>query len=214
MKDIKNLFRWALPVTQRASSMLRCRKHFGKSPAGSNYPFVEPFSKFSYTSRIIVGYNVSFLQGAIVLADKIGLIEIGDNSTICRYSVVQSVGGNILIGRNSVIGDLCSVYGQGGLKIGEHVMISSGVRIVPNQHTFDDLNQPIAVQPCRSYGIIIKDDVWVGTNATILDGITVGTGAVIGAGSIVTNDVPDFAVVAGVPARILRYRTDSVHLKA
>lgn len=194
-------------ATRRFLSISRCRKRFGRLHTNSNYPTVEGLCKFSHTGRIRVGRNTSFLQGAVVLADSAGSIEIGDNSAICRYSVVQSVGGNIQIGPNSVIGDFCSVYGQGGLKIGSHVMISSGVRIIPNQHSFTDLTQPIASQPCYSCGITIQDDVWIGANATILDGVNIGTGVVVGAGSVVTRSVPDFAVVAGVPAKLLKYRT-------
>jgi len=179
---------------------------FAKLHGTASYPRIDALCEFRYPGRIAVGRNVKFLRGAIVSADPIGWIEINDDSAIARYAVVQTVGGTITIGRNSAIGDFCSLYGQGNLTIGNDVMIAAGVRIIPNSHTFDDPLISIGDQPCRALGIIIRDGVWVGANAIILDGVTVGAGAVIGAGSVVTKSVPPYAIVAGVPAKVIKYR--------
>jgi len=186
--------------------ILYYRVRFGKLYPKASYPKIEPCCQFGCSKRIILGSNVSFLWGAVIIADATGRIEIGDNSTLCRYSILQSVGGVISIGTDSLVGDFCNLFGQGSLTIGNHVMISSGVRIIPNQHTFNDPSMPINQQPCFSQGIVIKDGVWVGANCCILDGVTVGTGAIIGAGSIVTKDVPDYAIAVGVPAKVIRMR--------
>jgi acetyltransferase-like isoleucine patch superfamily enzyme len=119
---------------------------------------------------------------------------------------LQSAGGKIIIGTNTTIGDFCSLYGQGSLKIGNDVMIASCVQIVPNQHTFSELALPISRQPCQALGIQIHDECWIGTNTVILDGVEIGRGAIVGAGSVVTRNVPPYAIVAGVPSKILRFR--------
>lgn len=189
-----------------ASNVLKYRIRFGKLHTAAKYPRLEAHCQFRYPDRILLGSEVKFLRGAVILADPTGIIEIGDKSTICRYSVVQSVGGIIRIGTNSLVGDFCNLFGQGNLTIGDNVMIAAGIRIVPNQHTFDDPVIPIGDQPCRSRGIIIEDGVWIGVNACILDGVTIGSGAVVGAGSVVTKDIPKYAVAAGVPAKVIKYR--------
>lgn len=186
--------------------MLQYRTCFGKLYPQANYPQIEALCQFKCARRIFLGSNVKFLRGAVILADSTGHIEIGAESTICRYSIVQSAGGVISIGIDSLVGDHCNLFGQGNLTIGNHVMIASGVRIVPNQHTFENPLTPIGQQPCRSVGIVIKDDVWIGVNAVVLDGVTIGTGAIIGAGSVVTRDIPDYAIAAGVPAKVMKFR--------
>lgn len=185
---------------------LWARRRFSRLHDGASFPRIEPLCEFSDDVRICLGDGVEFLRGAVVLANGGGTIEIGNHSKVCRYSVVQAAGGFIRIGYQSCIGDHCSLYGQGGLIIGNKVMVASGVRIVPNAHTFGDISLPIADQPCCAKGIEIGDGVWIGLNAIVLDGVRVGAGAIIGAGSVVTKDVPAYAIVVGTPARVLRYR--------
>ena len=84
--------------------------------------------------------------------------------------------------------------------------IASHASIVGFNHGFDDPNVPIHAQKHYSAGIVIEDDVWIGANAVILDGVTVGKGAVIAAGAVVSKDVPPLAIVAGVPAKVVRRR--------
>ena len=93
-------------------------------------------------------------------------------------------------------------------------MLASGVRVVPNAHTFDILEVPIRCQPCHGSGIKIQDDVWVGTNAVILDGVEIGKGSVIGAGAVVTKSVPAGSIVVGVPGRVIRNRKVNISIKS
>jgi acetyltransferase-like isoleucine patch superfamily enzyme len=99
------------------------------------------------------------------------------------------------------------LYGQGGLTIGNNVLIASHCTIVPVNHTFSDPARPIQEQAETRQGIRIEDDVWIASHVTILDGVTVGRGAVIAAGAVVTKDVPPYAIVGGVPAKVLKDRT-------
>lgn len=98
----------------------------------------------------------------------------------------------------------------GVAKIGKDVMMGPNVMIISQNHAFSDLTRPMNVQGEEtSMPVIIEDDVWVGARAIILPGRRIGKGAIIGAGSVVTNDVPNYAIVGGNPARVLRYRASS-----
>ena len=143
----------------------------------------------------------------MVLADERGRIELGDDSIICRFTVAQSLGGVIRIGKRTAIGDFCNLYGYaGGVDIGDDVMVASGCRIVASAHGTDNLALPMVAQLSTYRGIKIANDVWLGTNAVVLDGVDIGQGAIVGAGAVVTKNVPPFAIVVGVPARVLKYR--------
>src|SRR6266568_477835 len=114
---------------------------------------------------------------------------------------VRSSGMKVSIGKGSVINHGCLLYTTGGLVIGENVSISSGVWLVTGTH---DMNDPQFVDLYKP--ILIGDYVWIGMRATILAGITIGEGAVVMAGAVVTHDVPPYAVVGGVPARVISQR--------
>jgi acetyltransferase-like isoleucine patch superfamily enzyme len=170
-------------------------------------PRVEKYCTFVEPSRIFAAAGVEFRQGAIVRADPLGKITIGRSSVIGRYAIVESVGGEITIGERVLISDMTNIYGQGGLFIDDDVMIACGSRVIPNEHTFQSPGVPVSKQPCTSSGIRIESGVWIGANVCILDGVTVGEGAVVGAGAVVTRNVPAYGVVAGIPARLIKYRT-------
>jgi acetyltransferase-like isoleucine patch superfamily enzyme len=135
-----------------------------------------------------------------------GTIEIGKNCEIYDYAMLLSWGGYIKIGDDCSVHPYCVIYGQGGTEIGNGVRIAAHVVIIPSNHKFNDRNTFIYQQGEASLGIRIGDDVWIGTGARILDGVTINRGAVIGAGAVVTKDVPEYAVVAGVPAKVIKYR--------
>lgn len=99
--------------------------------------------------------------------------------------------------------------------IGNYCSIAPNVTIGPGEHLVDMISTKVSVMEEAGYKIdlikspvVIKNDVWIGANVVVLRGVTVGNGAVLAAGAIVTRDVPDFAIVGGIPARIIRYRFD------
>lgn len=115
-------------------------------------------------------------------------------------------GEGIVIGNNSGIG--VNAHVRGPLTIGNDVMMGPDVIILTQNHKFDDVTIPMYKQGYEKKEVIIGNDVWIGTRAIILSGITIGNGAIIAAGAIVTKSVPDFAIVGGNPARIIKYRGD------
>lgn len=94
----------------------------------------------------------------------------------------------------------------GDIVFGNHVMIGPKTVIWGRDHGME-LGRPMKHQPHTKAPIRIGDDVWIGANATILKGVTIGSGTVVGAGAVVTRDVPDYAIVAGNPAKVVKYRT-------
>jgi acetyltransferase-like isoleucine patch superfamily enzyme len=110
----------------------------------------------------------------------------------------------IRVGRDSLIGEMNVIRGQGGVTIGDRVYTSPMVQIVAVNHVFQDPSRPFVEQGITAEGVRIEDDVWIGSGAVITDGVTVGRGAVVAAGAVVTKDVPPHTVVGGVPARVIR----------
>jgi len=119
-------------------------------------------------------------------------------------------GWELEIGHNSGLGINCDVPFD--LKIGDDVMMGPDVFIVGNNHRFDDLNIPMRLQGNQeSRPVRVGDDVWIGAKVIILPGLTIGKGAIIGAGAVVTKDVPPYAICVGNPARVIRFRGDTPH---
>ena len=114
--------------------------------------------------------------------------------------------GRISIGPNTYIGPTSVLFGAGGIEIGEGALISPAVVITSQQHSFEDRDTDIRDQPLRFAPVTIERDVWIGANATILPGVRLGHGCVVGAGAVVAKDVPPMTVVVGVPAQVARER--------
>lgn len=178
-----------------------CRTHSG----GWRLAWAEPGARVLGGSNVFLGRRCRLLRGAQLSAGQ-GNIRVGEGSFIGRYAVVQALGGSIEIGSHSGIGDFCSVYGQGGLTIGDDVLMASGVRIMTEEHFLDSGHSAVARANSKARATHVRDGSWLAANCVVLAGVTVGRGAVVAAGAVVTRDVPDYAVVAGVPARLIRYR--------
>ncbi len=130
--------------------------------------------------------------------------QIGPNVAIFMGQHVQMGkvrNQKVSIGENTVINWDCLLFITGGVVIGKNVSISAGVWLITGTHNINDPNFNYAYKP-----IVIGDYVWIGMRATILPGVTIGEGAVVMTGAVVTRDVPPFSVVGGVPARVITQR--------
>jgi acetyltransferase-like isoleucine patch superfamily enzyme len=113
----------------------------------------------------------------------------------------------IRFGRNYHINSGCTFDGRGGLSLGDNVLIGPNVVIVSSQHQWSlDRDLPIIAQGHRSAPVSIGDDVWIGANCVVTPGVTLATGTVVGAGSVVTDSTEPYTIVAGAPARRIGVR--------
>lgn len=136
------------------------------------------------------------------------IISPGAHLKPCRHI---TLGDNVFIGRHVSI--TTSLSGRSPITIGNDVLLAEGVKIIGGNHEFRSLELRINQQGEGKQGrILIGDDVWIGAGAIVLTGVSIGSGAVIAAGSVVTKDVPPLAIVGGVPAKIIRYRAEKLLL--
>jgi len=135
-----------------------------------------------------------------------GRILVAEGVTISDGAIIATYGGSIVIEANAYIGPYCVLYGHGGLAIGRNTMIGAHTVIVPANHGFARLDVPMNRQPLTRKGIHIGDDVWIGAHCTVLDGVRIGSGVVIGAGSVVTKNIDAYCIALGVPAAVVRSR--------
>lgn len=135
-------------------------------------------------------------------------VFIGRNSIIECTGVIRELGEGLKIGNNVGIAQNAFIQVRGFVEIGSNVMFGPGVSIFSENHTFRELDKLLIEQPTDRKGVKIENNVWVGANVIILDGVKIGNGAVIAAGSVVTKDVPPFTIVAGVPARVIKFRKE------
>ena len=146
-------------------------------------------------------------RGAVVRRVRRDLLpfnafELGAGSILEDYATVSNGMGGIVIGARTLVG-IGSVL-IGPLRIGHHVIIAQHVVFSGLNHGYEDVTTPIRDQKCTAAEIVVEDEAWIGANAVITAGVRIGRHAVVAGGSVVTKDVPPYAVVAGNPARLLR----------
>lgn len=127
---------------------------------------------------------------------------LGRRSVVESYCCINNAVGDVTIGDYSRIGIHCTVIGP--VSIGNHVNLAQGITVTALNHNFSDTTQRIDQQGITTRPVVIADDVWIGANAVILPGVTIGQHAVVAAGAVVTKDVPPYSVVGGVPATVLK----------
>lgn len=128
--------------------------------------------------------------------------ELGAGAVIEDYATVNNGMGGVFIGARSFVG-LSNVL-IGPLRIGNDVLMAQHVVLSGLNHGYTDVRQPIRTQPCTTAEIVVEDEVWIGANVVLTAGVRVGRHAVVAAGSVVTRDVPPYAIVGGNPARLLK----------
>ncbi|MEM0575271.1 acyltransferase [Flavobacterium polysaccharolyticum] len=163
-------------------------------------------SKSRKNINIKVDSSVRIYPNVVLDADHGGSITVGAKSELLHGVILMTYGGNIKIGENCSINPYTVLYGHGNLTIGNNVLIAGHVLIIPANHKFDDLSVPINQQGETRKGIVIEDNVWIGSGCRILDGVVIRSGAIIAAGAVVNRDVASDTIVGGVPARIIKTR--------
>jgi acetyltransferase-like isoleucine patch superfamily enzyme len=183
----------------------RARRHLARlNPRGYVAPSATIVHRDLRLGRhIFIGDRVVLFQ-----AHQGGWIEIGDGALVHTDACLETGdGGTISIGAESTIHARCTLTAyKSAITIGRGVALAPNCALYPYDHGIEP-GRPIREQPLSSRGpIVIDDEAWLGANVTVLSGVRIGKGAVVGAGSVVTRDVPDGAIVAGSPARLLGSR--------
>jgi acetyltransferase-like isoleucine patch superfamily enzyme len=170
---------------------------------------IENGVRLRFANHLRLGHGSYLDQGVYIHACPDG-VAIGPRTLVMHGSILHVYNfrglphAGIVIGADSLIGEMNVIRGQGGVRIGDRVYTSPLVQIIAVNHIFDDPEKPFVEQGITAEGIVIEDDVWIGSGAVITDGVHIGKGAVVAAGAVVTKDVPAHTVVAGVPARVLK----------
>lgn len=159
-----------------------------------------------YNSSLTIGKNSRIELSARICGG--GKLSIGDNCVIRDYAVLSPGHGSISIGNNCAIGMFNYLDGNAELCIGNDVHIGPHVCIYTANHIYSDLNVAIHKQGLDCKPVRIGDDVWIGSHAVILAGVNVGKGSVIAAGAVITKNIPEYSVVAGIPAKVIKKRND------
>ena len=128
--------------------------------------------------------------------------SLGQHSVIESFCCINNAVGDIMIGNHTRIGLHNTIIGP--VTIGSHVNLAQGITVTALNHNFSDSTKRIDEQGVSTQPVTIGDDVWIGTNAVVLPGVTIGSHCVVAAGAVVTKNVPDGCLVAGVPARIIK----------
>lgn len=137
-------------------------------------------------------------------------ITLGDNVYVGHRTILKGYFKNtFVIGDNVWIGQDCFLHAAGGVTIGSRVGIGPKVSVLTSRHGEEGRAVAVLFSNLEFGPVTIEDDCDIGLGAIILPGVRIGRGAQVGAGAVVTNDVPAYAVVAGVPARVLRERPDA-----
>lgn len=144
--------------------------------------------------------------GVIFVGER-GRLTLGEMNIIYPGATIRIDQGWMETGCEVSFGSGCHIYEpRAGLAIGDHCMIGGGVLICGVNHGHAMRNIPMRQQAIEAAPIVIGHDVWIGMGAIILPGVTIGDGAIVAAGSVVTSDIPSAAVVSGIPARIMKTR--------
>ena len=170
-------------------------------------------SAIIYHSNLELGKHI-FIADRVILfkAREGGFIRLGDNVGILRDSILETgFGGHLSVGDRTWIHPRCQLNAYlASIEIGSEVQIAPNCAFYSYDHGFE-LDQPINKQPLKTNGnIIVENGVWFGVGVIVLSGVRIGKGAVIGAGSVVTQNIPPNAIATGVPARVVKMRAHEV----
>ncbi len=142
----------------------------------------------------------------IIFGNNVG---IGAFSRIIVSTSLNELGKHIKIGNNVGIGEYAYLGGGGGLEIGDDCIVGQYLSCHPENHNHVDPGIPIRKQGVNRKGIKIGSDCWIGSKVTILDGIEIGPGSIIAAGSVVNKSFPAKSIIGGVPAKLIKQRSDA-----
>ncbi len=176
--------------------------------------FVGKKVKIHFPEMLTVGRTVMMGSNVEINALSKEGIKIGNNVSILKNTIIEctgvirELGVGLEIGNNVGIAQNCFIQVRGKVVIGSNIMFAPNVSIFSENHIFSSVDLPILEQGTSRIGVVIEDDVWLGTRSVILDGVRIGRGSIVAAGAIVNKDVPPYSIVAGIPAKVIKKRKE------
>ena len=156
--------------------------------------------RFERNQFASLGDNVVIEQGVLIFKPE--KIRVGANVYIGHYAVLRGYDrSEMVIGDDTWIGQFCYINSAGGIKIGSKVGIGPCVKIMTSRHGEEGRDVPVLLCDLEFAPVTLEDETDIGIGAIILPGVTIGRGAIVGAGAVVTRNVEPYSIVAGVPAR-------------
>jgi acetyltransferase-like isoleucine patch superfamily enzyme len=170
-----------------------------------------------YSARIRKYGNVelseySIIRAGVKIRNNDGKVILGASAYLNEGCVIQVENARFSIGENSFLNDECMIIALANIMIGKNVMVGPRCCFVSANHNFEDLKTPMVLQGYKAVGIEVGDDVWIGINSTITDGVKIGSGSIVAAGSVVTKDIGEYEIWGGVPAKFIRKREKDVNI--
>jgi acetyltransferase-like isoleucine patch superfamily enzyme len=195
-------------------SVLRARAYRSVLGSLGNGCFIERGVRWQVPLRAFLGQRVMVGENCFVDAHSLtGRVELKDDVWLSRDCyLIAGRGAEVIVEERAYIGHRCLFYGHGGIRVGQDALLANDVQLICGNHTFARRDLPIRSQPTEERPIVIGDDVWLGASAIVLGGVTVGQGAVVGAGAVVTRDLPPYSIARGVPAKIVGERGEDAML--
>ena len=137
-------------------------------------------------------------------------ITIGDGVFIGRNTILNCKNGNIILEDNVNMGFNCQIFSASNVTIRKNGLIAAYCYLIGGTHTFSKLDVSPLEQERQSFGITINDNIWLGSNVQILDGVTIGRDCIIGTSAVVNSDIPDYSIAVGIPAKVIKNRKDEM----
>jgi acetyltransferase-like isoleucine patch superfamily enzyme len=158
--------------------------------------------------------GIAFIGPGVALQiGKKGRIELGRWSWLGHGTKIRCHEGVVSVGAKTVMGQECTISAYQHVSIGRECVIADRVMLIDFDHGVVEVDRPIRLQGIYKRDVRVGNNVWIGYGACILRGVTIGDNAIVGTSAVVTRDVPANAVVAGIPARVVRMREEPKHMR-
>ena len=135
-------------------------------------------------------------------------ITIGDGVFLGKNTILNCKNGDIVLDDNVNIGFNCQIFSASSVKIGKNALIAAYCYFIGGTHTFSSTEVSPLEQERQSVGIKLGNNIWLGSNVQVLDGVTIGNDCIIGTSAVVNSDIANYSIAVGIPAKIIRSRKE------